>query len=188
MNNLFADDDETDDEDNLPLRELTRLRGGTCHDCQTQFRDAEALYSVALGFKNAPRCLACLAKRLSRDSADLEGQLYQYIQKRDCYRRAWATISSPVEAVPATDAAKSSSNHFSATPEPVTSWNAGDLGCGELVMELRIRLKKIPAGSVYEVIAHDPAAPEDIPAWCRMCGHELLHQSPPVYWIRRSGA
>jgi len=64
-------------------------------------------------------------------------------------------------------------------------WDAGAMGCGDLVMELFIRLKQMP-GQVLRVVATDPGAPEDIPAWCRMTRNELLHYHPPSrsYWIR----
>lgn len=64
-------------------------------------------------------------------------------------------------------------------------WNAGDLGCGELVMHLRNRLIAMPA-KVLKLIARDPGAPADIPAYCRMTGHELVHADTGScsYWIR----
>ena len=52
-------------------------------------------------------------------------------------------------------------------------WNAGDLACGDLVLELRRRVRAEP-GKVFRVIALDPGAPSDIPAWCTMTGHTLL--------------
>ena len=64
-------------------------------------------------------------------------------------------------------------------------WDAGDLGCGELVIHLRNRLRKMP-GRVLKLIARDPGAPADIPAYCRMTGHQLLTEEPAThsYWIR----
>ena len=69
-------------------------------------------------------------------------------------------------------------------PPSSEDWNAGNLGCGELVLELRGRLMAMP-GRVLKVIALDPGAPEDIPAWCRLTGHVLLHQDQMThsYWI-----
>jgi len=64
-------------------------------------------------------------------------------------------------------------------------WDAGDMGCGELVLELRARLTGLRPGQVFELIARDPGAPADIPAWCRMTGHTLVSQEHPVYRIRR---
>lgn len=64
-------------------------------------------------------------------------------------------------------------------------WNAGELSCGDLVLELRRRLLEAP-GQVFKVIALDLGAPEDIPAWCGMTGHELLAQDLDLhaYFIR----
>jgi NifU-like protein involved in Fe-S cluster formation/TusA-related sulfurtransferase len=75
-----------------------------------------------------------------------------------------------------------------AFPGIASVWDAGDLGCGELVLELRGRLAAMP-GLVLRVIALDPGAPEDIPAWCRLTGHALVRQDEATssYWIRARG-
>ena len=57
------------------------------------------------------------------------------------------------------------------------------MGCGELVLELRMRLQSMP-GRVLKLVATDAGAPEVIPAYCRMTRHELLHAAAPAYWIR----
>jgi tRNA 2-thiouridine synthesizing protein A len=64
-------------------------------------------------------------------------------------------------------------------------WDAGDLGCGQLVLDLRNRLKAMP-GDVLKVIALDPGASEDLPAWCRLTRNELLHHdaAEKSFWIR----
>ena len=64
-------------------------------------------------------------------------------------------------------------------------WNAGELSCGDLVLELRQRMRAAP-GKVFKVIALDAGAPADLPAWCRMTGHQLLAEEPTqqAYWIR----
>jgi tRNA 2-thiouridine synthesizing protein A len=64
-------------------------------------------------------------------------------------------------------------------------WNAGDLGCGDLVLELRQRLRASP-GSLFKIVALDPGAPADIPAWCRMTNNELVFEDPAAraYFIR----
>ncbi len=59
------------------------------------------------------------------------------------------------------------------------------MGCGELLLELRTRMGGLRPGQVFELIAHDPGAPADIPAWCRLTGHTLVAQEHPVYRIRR---
>ena len=74
---------------------------------------------------------------------------------------------------------------MSHAPEPDAEWNAGHLGCGDLVLELMIRMKTMAPGQLLKLVALDPGAPADIPAWCRMTGHTLLSTAPPVYLIRR---
>ena len=64
-------------------------------------------------------------------------------------------------------------------------WDAGDTGCGDLVLELRMRMSRMRAGQVLRLVARDPGAPEDIPAWCRLTGHTLVIRNPPVYDIRK---
>ena len=64
-------------------------------------------------------------------------------------------------------------------------WDAGETGCGQLVFELRARLNRLKAGDRIEVIARDPGAPTDLPAWCRMTGHTLISANHPVYIIER---
>jgi len=68
-------------------------------------------------------------------------------------------------------------------------WDAGDMGCGELVLALRSRLKSMRDREVIRVRATDAGAPHDIPAWCRMTGETLLDQDHDrgFYWIQRSG-
>ena len=70
-------------------------------------------------------------------------------------------------------------------PQADAQWDAGDLGCGELVLALRTRLLAMP-GRTLKLIARDPGAPADIPSFCRMTGHALVHAQPQhcTYWIQ----
>jgi tRNA 2-thiouridine synthesizing protein A len=74
---------------------------------------------------------------------------------------------------------------MSTGPTADVEWNAGDLGCGDLVLQLMLRMKAMAPGQVLRLTAFDPGAPADIPAWCRMTGHTLLEEHPPTYLIRR---
>lgn len=65
------------------------------------------------------------------------------------------------------------------------SYDAGDLSCGELLVELRRRMLDLRPGDVLSVRATDPAAPLDIPAWCWTTGHALVRAKHPLYRIRR---
>jgi tRNA 2-thiouridine synthesizing protein A len=56
-----------------------------------------------------------------------------------------------------------------------------------LLLELRARLTDLPAGTVIHLIASDPAAPIDLPAWCHLTGHTYLGSVPassPTYALR----
>jgi tRNA 2-thiouridine synthesizing protein A len=66
-----------------------------------------------------------------------------------------------------------------------SEWDAGIMGCGELILELRSRLNQLPPGATLTLIARDPGVPEDLPAWCRMTGHRLVHAAPPEFIIER---
>jgi len=63
-----------------------------------------------------------------------------------------------------------------------------ELGCNRLVLALRTRVERLRPGAIIEVQAVDPGAPIDLPAWCRMTGHELVSANPPIYRIRRRDA
>ena len=79
------------------------------------------------------------------------------------------------------DDGMSATDDFAAAP----TFDAGHMGCGELVMVLRIKLKATP-GALVRVIALDSGAPEDLPAWCRMTRNELVRHDPAThsFWIR----
>lgn len=65
------------------------------------------------------------------------------------------------------------------------SWDAGEMGCGELVIQLKLRLRGLGPGALFHLVARDPGAREDIPAWCRLTGNELVAADHPRYLIRR---
>jgi len=66
-----------------------------------------------------------------------------------------------------------------------SEWDAGMMGCGELILELRQRLNKLPPQALFTLIARDPGVPADLPAWCRMTGHRLVRTAPPEFVIER---
>ena len=62
--------------------------------------------------------------------------------------------------------------------------------CPLPVIALARRLGEVPVGSVVRVLADDPAAAVDIPAWCRLRGQEYLGsvgdgEVPDGYEVRR---
>lgn len=62
-------------------------------------------------------------------------------------------------------------------------WDAGDLGCGELLLQLKKKLALLAPGSEFKLIASDPGAIEDIPAWVNLTGNILISSNHPEYII-----
>jgi tRNA 2-thiouridine synthesizing protein A len=62
--------------------------------------------------------------------------------------------------------------------------------CPLPVIALAKRLPTVPVGEIVRVLADDPAAANDIPAWCRMRGQEFLGaltvDGAPAYDVRRT--
>ena len=62
--------------------------------------------------------------------------------------------------------------------------------CPLPVIALARTLPELPVGAVVRVIADDPAAAVDIPAWCRMRGQEFVGTAEvdgvPAYDVRRA--
>ena len=53
--------------------------------------------------------------------------------------------------------------------------DGGDQGCGGGLLILMLQaMKKLESGAVLEVRSTDIGVREDLPAWCRMTGNELL--------------
>jgi len=185
------------------IRDLTALEGGRCTECARPLCGHQNLMSVVMGFKNAPRCGTCLAAGLDQPPDELRDRLYDLIHHRDCYRSGWrwanreervAASARPPCLWPAPGpdpkARKPGAGEVRATDAAAfdAEWNAGDMGCGDLVLELRLRLERMGPGESLRLTARDPGAPEDIPAWCRLTGHALLDAKPPIYVIRRKEA
>jgi tRNA 2-thiouridine synthesizing protein A len=57
--------------------------------------------------------------------------------------------------------------------------------CPVPVITLARRIKEVPIGDTITVLADDPAAAIDIPAWCRMRSQELVSTGTDRYVVRR---
>ena len=64
-------------------------------------------------------------------------------------------------------------------------WDAGETGCGELIVGLGRQLQMLHQNELLEIVARDSGAPNDLPAWCRMTGHALVSAEHPVYVIQK---
>ena len=62
--------------------------------------------------------------------------------------------------------------HVPVKPDQVL--DLGEVGCGQLVMELMLAMNDLAPGQTLLVTAYDPAAAGDIAAWCRMTENALL--------------
>jgi tRNA 2-thiouridine synthesizing protein A len=75
-----------------------------------------------------------------------------------------------------------------AQPEPVVLDCRGQR-CPLPVITLARRLPDVAVGAVLRVLSDDPAAANDIAAWCRMRGQELVATGAvddvPAYDVRR---
>ena len=65
-----------------------------------------------------------------------------------------------------------------------------DVPCPMPVIELARHLGDVEVGDLLAVVAHDPAAAVDVPAWCRMKGQEYVgadvtDDGAPRYVVRR---
>ena len=50
-----------------------------------------------------------------------------------------------------------------------------NLLCPMPVIRVQDRVKGLAPGDELEAVCTDPGALNDIPAWCRMCGHEVCN-------------
>ncbi|MFC7816939.1 MULTISPECIES: sulfurtransferase TusA family protein [unclassified Streptomyces] len=75
------------------------------------------------------------------------------------------------------------------TPTPGITIDGTGLLRVTLLLRVREEIDGAQPGTVVHVVATDPAAPLDLPAWCHMTGHHYLGRVPnaadePVYALR----
>jgi tRNA 2-thiouridine synthesizing protein A len=71
--------------------------------------------------------------------------------------------------------------------DPVIVLDCRGQRCPLPVIALARRLPQVDVGAVIRVLADDPAAANDIPAWCRMRGQEFVGADGTAFDVRRSG-
>jgi len=77
------------------------------------------------------------------------------------------------------------------SPEIALELDCREMLCPMPVIELARRLADVRPGQCLAVVARDPAARVDVPAWCRMRGQEYLGEDraddgTPRYLVRRA--
>jgi tRNA 2-thiouridine synthesizing protein A len=79
-----------------------------------------------------------------------------------------------------------------AAPEPALTINALGRKCPIPIIMLAERIGEVTVGQVVQVLADDPAAKPDVPAWCGLKSHEFLGsaefgaEAGWAFWVRRS--
>jgi uncharacterized OsmC-like protein/TusA-related sulfurtransferase len=79
-------------------------------------------------------------------------------------------------------------------PQPDAMCDGGDLDCGSgLLLIIRNAMMPVPPAGVLEVRSREISVKEDLPAWCRLVGHDLLATAPgesgsTSYFIRKKMA
>ena len=196
-------EDDVEDPDPRTVQALAdaeKMTGKSCARCPATLCGHEAVFCLVLGYKGVPCCLSCIAAHMNEDVVSLRERALEYVRHHDCFLTAWkhagvgegfGEVLRPAclwnadgGATSSRDATREASVDAS-THE--ASWDAGGMGCGDLVLELRLRLAALPPGGLLHLRATDPGAPADLPAWCAMTGHTLIRAQHPEYGIRRKG-
>jgi uncharacterized OsmC-like protein/TusA-related sulfurtransferase len=80
---------------------------------------------------------------------------------------------------------------MSASLQPDAVCDGGDLDCGSgLLLIIREAMRPLPAGGVLEVRSRESSVAVDLPAWCRLVGHDLVASTPresrgASYFVRK---
>jgi tRNA 2-thiouridine synthesizing protein A len=61
---------------------------------------------------------------------------------------------------------------------PLVTIDALGRKCPIPIIMLAQRINEVPIGSIIAVLADDPAAETDVPAWCMMKSHDHVHTQP----------
>lgn len=178
-----------------------------CAECRAPVCDRQAVISRVLGGGEVARCLDCLGRTLGSTPEQLCQLVGRYLAQRECHRKAWLAArpcgrEGQAPCCPSRlECSASPPDWFRAElfrapepelPEPDAVVDAEESGCGDLMVLLMRSIRRLPAEGVLQLIARDPGAAEDIPAWCRLTGHLLLagRTGPDgaTYYIRRKPA
>ena len=66
----------------------------------------------------------------------------------------------------------------------LTVLDARGLICPMPVIRTQDRVKTLPSGAVLEVVSTDRGALHDIPAWCRVHGHDVIETEQHAREVR----
>jgi tRNA 2-thiouridine synthesizing protein A len=104
-------------------------------------------------------------------------------------RPAPAPAASMAAPASASSASAVASPALAPVPQPVLTIDALGRKCPIPIIMLAEQIRDVPVGAIVAVLADDPAAYSDVPAWCGMKSHECVFRSElPSGWafgIRR---
>lgn len=61
------------------------------------------------------------------------------------------------------------------SPAPDVSFDGGDLDCGNgLLLLIRQHIDPLDPGGLLEILSSEPTVKEDLPAWCRLTGNDMV--------------
>ncbi len=65
--------------------------------------------------------------------------------------------------------------HTDGNPTPEVSFDGGDLDCGNgLLLLIRKHIDPLDPGALLEILSSESSVKEDLPAWCRLTGNDLV--------------
>lgn len=168
----------------------------------------DAVLSLLMGHADAVTCIPCLARQHGREISDFLEHARGQVAALACYRAGWCHADARLDEVggwsdarmpirmrmtgEVPDAQGDGEVERAAVPAPDAflgadaQWDAGDRGCGELALELKLRLGSLGDGQRLHLVTTDLGAPADIPAWCRLTGNDLVEALPPHFLIART--
>lgn len=71
------------------IQTLKTQKEWICVPCQRPICSHEILFSIVMGYKNAPHCTSCLAEEAEKTAVDFREQIYRHIQQKGCWKMAW---------------------------------------------------------------------------------------------------
>ena len=94
-------------------------------------------------------------------------------RRAPAHREAAAPRSSSAVSAPTATAASPPP-----APQPLVTIDALGRKCPIPIIMLAQRINEVPIGSIIAVLADDPAAETDVPAWCLMKSHDHVLTQP----------
>jgi tRNA 2-thiouridine synthesizing protein A len=85
--------------------------------------------------------------------------------------------SAPTPPLAATTAPPAPHVPSSPVPQPMLTIDALGRKCPIPIIMLAEQIRDVPVGGVIAVLADDPAAYSDVPAWCTMKSHECVFRT-----------